>query len=252
MTISPGYRAPAVVRAFALLEEVARAGEPVGISRLAENLNLGKSTVHGLVKALLEANALERIPGTKRLRLGTLIHDLAVDSVNWPRLTTRLQPELEKICRKLGQTVCLGVMGTRSNLILAAAEPENTIKISAPPGTRLPLLAGALGKLLLSGLDEENARAMIRQHGIAGPGNSSADLECYLQELENVRRKGYAVDRQEYLPGVVAVAVALEAGLVPALALWCVGLAAVFSDEQLEEIGEFLFSRKTELSARLA
>ncbi len=252
MAPSPAYRAPAVVRAFDLLKAVARARQPVGISRLARDLSLGKSTVHGLVNALVAAGALQRAAGTRKLHIGPLVHELATRAVNWPRVTARLQPRLEDLCRQLQQTVCLGLLGSCDHLILAAAEPENTLKISASPGTRLPLLAGALGKLLLAGLPEQKARRILADRGLprftnAGPSS----VEQYLAELEQVRQKGYAIDRQEYLPGVRAVAVNLSPCPVPGLALWCVGLADAFGKTDPDRLGKTLVFRQKELAAAL-
>ncbi len=252
MATSPAYRAPAVIRAFALLKAVARARQPVGISRLAQDLALGKSTVHGLVNALVSAGALQRAAGTRKLHLGPLVHELALNSINWPRLTARAQPHLDKLCRQLQQTVCLGLLGSCDHLILAAAEPENTLKISASPGTRLPLLAGALGKLLLAGMPQHKARRILEDRGLPRFTSFGPSLPAqYLAELEQVRQKGYAIDRQEYLPGVWAVAVSLNPCPVPGLALWCVGLADAFKQTDPDLLGEILVSRQKDLASAL-
>ncbi len=249
MSSTPGYRAPAVARAFALLEAVAQAGRPIGLSDLSIKLGLSKSTVHGLVNALTRAGALVRASGTKKLLIGPLVHQLAATSFNWPKLTARLQPRLQELCHAMEHTVCLGLIGKSDHLILASAEPEATIKITAAPGTRLPMLAGALGKLLLAAMPEQQARLILESKGLPRfTSHGPASIEQYLDQLQQVRQKGYAIDRQEYLPGVMAVAVRLEPCSVPGLALWCVGLASAFGNQDLDRLGSILLARRKELA----
>jgi DNA-binding IclR family transcriptional regulator len=122
-------------------------------------------------------------------------------------------------------------------VIVATAEADKPLKISSPPGTTIPLMAGAVGKIFLSRLDENDARRVIAENGLPAYTPRSIVKEGdYLAELDRVRRKGYALDNEEYLPGVRAVAVGLKEAKGMALALWVVGFAASLANGKLPAV----------------
>jgi len=115
------YQAPAVLKAFALMEEIAKEPGRLGISELARRLGLPKSTVHGLVKVLLEQEALVRTPDNKGFRLGPRLYRLGrVAAVNLS-LEALAQSYLEALSRELEETVFLGT--TLSTLSISGAGP---------------------------------------------------------------------------------------------------------------------------------
>ena len=148
-----GYSAPAVERAFRLLAAVADAAAPPRLSDLARELEFSKSTTHGLVRALTEAGALDQDPGSKRLSLGPTLVELAFKNRKYLSLAEQVQPLLESLRDRIDETVFFGMMNRARTLIAATAEARKAMKISAAPGTTIPLLAGAVGKVFLAGMD---------------------------------------------------------------------------------------------------
>lgn len=233
------YRAPAVSRAFRLLETVASARGPVTLSELARRLGYSKGTLHGLIRALLDCEALCESPRGRGYAIGPAVVELAFRSRNFFRIGEQAQPVLDALRDRIGETVCLGVLSRSRGLIVATAEAGKPFKISAPPGTSIPIFAGAVGKVFLAGLPRPRAEALIRQQGLpAYTPRTITDRRRYLEELETVRRRGFALDREEYLPGVAAVAVSLGSPAGLPLALWVVGLAEAMDDTALESIAE--------------
>ncbi len=235
--VAARYRAPAVHKAFRLLEAVAAARGAVTLSELARRLGYSKGTLHGLIGALLDCEALCESPRGRGYAIGPAVVELAFRSRNFFRIVEQAQPVLDALRDRIGETVCLGVLSRTRGLIVATAEAAKPLKISAPPGTSIPLLAGAVGKVFLAGLPRPRAAALIREQGLqAYTPRSITDRRRYLEELATVRRRGFAVDREEYLPGVRAVAVALGTPAGLPLALWVVGLADTLGDAALEAI----------------
>lgn len=231
------YRAPAVLKAFRLLEAVASARGAMTLSELARRLGYSKGTLHGLIGALLDCEALCESPRGRGYAIGPAVVELAFRSRNFFRIVEQAQPVLDSLRDRIGETVCLGVLSRTRGLIVATAEAAKPLKISAPPGTSIPLLAGAVGKVFLAGLPRARAVSLIREQGLL-PYTPQAitDRKRYLQELETVRRQGFAIDREEYLPGVRAVAVALGSPAGLPLALWVVGLAETMNEAALQAI----------------
>jgi DNA-binding IclR family transcriptional regulator len=222
-----GYQAPAVRKAFALLRGVADARAPLGLSELAQALSFSKGTTHGLVGALLAEGALEHDLDGKKLIIGPVLADLSLKRWNFLRIAADVQPVLDDLRDRIGETVFLGIMSRAKGVIVATAEADKPFKISSPPGTVIPLLAGAVGKVFLARMNDASAREHIRRIGLPrSTPRSVTDENTYLRELEGVRKNGYALDDEEYMAGVKAVAVSLENRSALPMAVWAVGFSA--------------------------
>ena len=232
-----GYQAPAVQKAFDLLKLVAESRTDLGLSEMADQLGYSKSTTHGLIRALLAAGALVRSPVEKKFFLGPTIVELAFRSWNYFRVIEQAQPHLDALRDRIAETVFLGVLSHTRGIIVATAESTKPFKISSPPGVSIPLLAGAVGKIFLARLSHEEALTIINERGLPRfTPRSIADPAAYLAELKQVRQRGYAIDDEEYLPGVKAVAVGLGNHRGLPLALWVVGLAGAMGENAMTRI----------------
>lgn len=231
------YQAPAVQKAFELLKLVAESRSEITLSDLARRLGYSKGSTHGMIQALLQAGAIEQGPSRKGYFLGPAVVELAFRSWNYFRVVEYAQPILDALRDRIGETVFLGVLSRSRGLIMATAEAAKPYKISAPPGTSIPLLAGAVGKVFLAQQPAARAAKIIREQGLTSfTRRSIVAAEAYMEEVEKVRRLGYAVDDEEYLAGVKAVAVALGNRRGLPLAVWAVGFADSMSDQAIEKI----------------
>lgn len=237
----PGYQAPAVHKIFQLLRVVAESPQMLGQSELVQKLGYSKSTTHGLIHALLRENALAQEPDGRKFYLGTAITDLAFSNWNYLKTIKIIQPLINEIREKLGETVFLGGQIRKRVLIMASAEANDPIKISAPAGTTTPLFAGAVGKVFLSAVHTDRIKQMIREKGLpCFTPRTIADEGRYLAELEQVRAQGYAVDDEEYITGIKAVAIALNNRKGPPLAVWVVGLSSTMDSAKIQQVIDVL------------
>jgi DNA-binding IclR family transcriptional regulator len=235
----PAYQAPAVQKAFELLKLVADARVEITLSDLARQLGFSKGTIHGMIKALLQAGALEQGPKRKGFFLGPAVVEMAFRSWNYFQVVEYAQPVLNELRDRIGETVFLGVLSRSRGLIMATAEATKPLKISSPPGTSIPLLAGAVGKVFLALQPDAEAANIIREHGLTRfTRRSIVKKNDYLAEVEKTRRQGYAVDDEEYLPGVKAVAVALGNQRGLPMAIWVVGFADAMAASVISGIAE--------------
>jgi len=247
-----GYQAPAVQKAFQVLHAVARSKNGIGLSQLAQDLGFSKSTTHGLIRALKNAGAVSHHARGKKLCIGPAILELVFMNWNYFQLQETAQPILDNLRDRVGETVILGGLTRYAGLIMAHAETGKPMKISAPPGTEIPLLAGAVGKVFLSHFTDTEAAAIIAGHGLERyTRRSIVDVTEYLAEIAQVRRRHYALDNEEYLPGVRAAAVDLgdHRGLV--LALWVVGFASGMDSGKMAQIVPEMLLAAGELKQRL-
>ena len=195
-----GYGAPSVKKAFEILGVLSSSKEGLGVSEIARGLDMAKSTVHGMTSALEELGAVMRDPQTKRYRLGLTLFELGRLAYSQIDLKALAKPIMEELMEKTQASVFLGISSCDHVTVLDIVESRQDLKITAPIGTTIPLFAGAVGKVFLASMEEEQAEKIIRSKELTRfTENTIVDPELYYQELQRVRKMGYAVDDEEYI-----------------------------------------------------
>lgn len=229
------YSAPSVKKAFKILQAIADSPSGLGVSELAKQLGIGKSTVHGITASLEEMGVLVRDPISKRYTVGFTLLELGRKSygrIEWREVA---KDPMRRFMEKVGETIFLGIMNGDHITILDVVESPKEMKITSPPGTRLPLLAGATGKAFLSLLDEKVAREIVRRVGLTKyTFKSVTDPKKFLKEVEETKKRGYAIDDEEYLLGVRAVAAPVRTISHAPVAIWAVGFTSSLHDQKME------------------
>ncbi len=122
---------------------------------------------------------------------------------------------------------------------MATSEAHKPIKISSLPGSSIVLMAGALGKVYLSQMDDVGVSRIVKKHGLPQFTNASiVDEPTFLKEIAAVRQSEYALDKGEYLSGVNAIAVGLGNHYGLQLALRVVGFAESLHPEKIDKVKE--------------
>jgi len=197
---SPPYRAPAVSRALSTLRLLASSPEPLGVSEIARALAIGKSTVHGILQTLLAEGAVREVEG-KKFRLGSLMEDLARSWRSGRSLAEICEPYLMGLSQETGWTTIVGVPEPTKLRIEGVREVGGSFRVGAVPGMRVPILAGATGKVYLAW-----SGARVPEELPAFTASSITDPKVMAREVEQARGAGVAFDRGEYLQGVASVA----------------------------------------------
>ena len=247
-----GYFAPSVKRAFEILKLVSSSKAGVGISEIARDLGMAKSTVHGMTSALEEIGVVMRDPVTKRYTLGFTLFELGKNAYSQIDLKDLARPVAEELMEKSQSSVFLGVLNWDHVTILDVVEPRTELKITAPIGTTLPLLAGAAGKVFLSKLDEEEVKRIVKTKGLPRfTENSITGTERYLQEIRAAREKGFATDDEEYILGVRAVAALIQKAAPLMSAIWVVGLKASLDEERMKLLTQYTVDAARAIDLRI-
>jgi DNA-binding IclR family transcriptional regulator len=231
------YSAPSVKKAFKILHLLADSSSSLGLSEIAKRLKIGKSTVHGITSALEELGVLVRDPLHKKFGLGYTLLELSRKSYRKFELRDIARPPMEKLVEKVGETVFLGIMNGDHITILEVVESNREMKITSPPGTRLPLLAAATGKVFLSLLEEGRAKEIVQKMGLKKyTPNSITDPRRFLKEVEEAKKRNYAIDDEEYMNGVRAVSAPIQVPFLPPAAIWVVGFTSSLTDQKMEKV----------------
>lgn len=174
----------------------------LGLSEISTRVGLHKSTVHRLLASLENKGFVVRDPDTDKYHLGIRIWELAasIDQTDNPALL--FLPEMEKLRDAIGETVTLYIRDGVERIRIQAVQSQQAIRRVAEVGARLPLYVGASSKVLLAFADDE-----VRESVLQDPRwPASVDRAIYLEQIEEIRRIGYATSIEEREPGAAAVA----------------------------------------------
>jgi len=224
----------------------------MGISDLSGTLDLNKSTVFHIVHTLVDLDVLENQRDGKFI-LGTRFYILANMAGKRSRLIQTAHPYLDMINERTKLSAFLGLRSDRQAILIDKVDSAYGIKVSSEIGLQMPVLAGAGIKAMLSQLSDEEidgilARTELKKY----TPYSIVDREAYKQEILEVRKKGIAFDREEYIEGMVAFAtpIKVKSRDVQA-AVWAVGLTRQVPDTFIPELTQFLKGISEEINYRL-
>jgi IclR family transcriptional regulator, KDG regulon repressor len=248
-----GSLVPAVDRAVQILKLFHSADERLGVSELSRRLELNKSTLHGILNTLAHYDMLERDEQTKTYRLGQGLFALGSRVQSRMDLRAIAHPDLVELARQVQETVLLGVFRDEHVIILDREEAPHDLKISAQIGQRMPFCAGVFGFVFGAAMPDVQLAKLVGEHGLrAFTKNSITRLPAYRKALARVRARAYAVESEEFLEGVSAVAAPIvNAKGQVAAALCIVGLSARLPEARREKLGVRVHRVAEDISRRL-
>lgn len=193
-----------VERALAILDILARSGE-AGVTAIAAEIGVHKSSAFRLVSTLERGGLVEQCADRGKYRLGMGILRLAGAT------TARLDvvKEARPICRELasstGETVNIAVLSGRAALYLDQVAGASSLQPHNWVGQHIPLHATSNGKILLSGLSEQELARTLGSMP-AYTASTITTRKRLVRELDEVRARGYATAVDELEVGLTALA----------------------------------------------
>ena len=204
-----------VRRAFELLETLAEGG-PMSLSQLFAKSGLPLTTIHRLTGTLVGLGYLRQL-SAKQYALGPRLIHLGERSSRL--LTTWVVPHLTGLVDELGETANLAMLDGDEVVYVAQAPSRHSMRMFTEVGCRVLPHCTAVGKALLAQLPAEQVEGIVRRTGMPAQTENTITSRARLaEELDVVRRQGFAIDDGEQEVGVHCVAVALADG-APLLAL---------------------------------
>ncbi|MGB3935489.1 MAG: IclR family transcriptional regulator [Burkholderiales bacterium] len=213
----------AVPKALRVLETVAGRKRPLAIAEIAAALDLPQPTAHRLVTSLEKLGFLGREPGRRRIVEGRRLLGLGLDVLQAATSSGARHAILAALARKTGESCNLGVLSGANVVYVDRVESQWPLGLRFEPGSRVPAHCTAIGKLLLAQLPEAALEAQLAGGRLARyTATTLTDLRRLKAELARIRRRGWSADNQEFMSGVVCIAVPVRA---PRGEQACAGLA---------------------------
>jgi DNA-binding IclR family transcriptional regulator len=204
--INERYVVRAVDRSLAVLVLLARTPTGLEASALARAAQLHVSTVFRILQTLKLRNFVVETP-SGLYRIGPKAFEVGSSFLR----STSLQPEgqiiVERLAAGTGETASMGILDSDEVLYLAIAHGQRELGIQSNVGTRHPPYCTALGKVLMADLSWPDAQALLAQIKLTRmTKNTIVDVGRWREELRKVATRGYALDAEERVLGVRAVA----------------------------------------------
>jgi IclR family pca regulon transcriptional regulator len=236
-----------------------RSGRPlIGVSDLAREIGLSRSTTHRYIATLAGLGYLQQDGATRKYRLGPRVLDLGFSAINSMDLREVAAPHLQQLSDETGHTVNMAVLDGPEIVYIERCRTsragQRDIDLNLHVGSRLPAYCTSMGKVLLAGLAPETLRAVLKQTQLHQRGpNTLTQKADLLAELARVREQGRAVNNEELAYGLrsIAVPVRAQSGEVVAAINLAVHRTMVSFDALLARFAPPLERTAAEISARI-
>lgn len=196
------------IRALEVLEALTEAERPLTVAEIVAATGLPKATVHRICGLLEKEGFLAPNIGGKGLTAGFRTRNLALGILASGADYDYRHRVLADLSQDIGETCNLNVPLGGKMQYVDRVETEWPLRTQLPIGSRVPLHCTASGKLYLSSLPAARRRRLIgalefERH----TPHTIADPEALLADLERIRHEGIGTDDEEFVTGMVAVAV---------------------------------------------
>jgi len=198
-------------RAFAILEEIARHREGIGLSDLSKRVGLHNSTTFHLAKTMVSLGYIRQEKDSKRYRVGRPLFALAASALDEIEMVNLATPVLEDLSRATGESSHFSVRMGDTVVVIARTGGPGAFQLADRVGVVRPAHCTALGKAILASLQPDQlAHFLSRVKLKPSTEKSITEIPVLLREIDEIRRTGVAFDDGEFNLEVRCVAVPVK------------------------------------------
>jgi DNA-binding IclR family transcriptional regulator len=195
-------------RALSILEAIVAEERPASLTEIAERSQLPTPTAHRLLAQLESTGWARREPGGKRFGIGSRLSAFALRSLSQCGEASTRRAILERLVVETGETCNLTMIDRGAVVYVDRIESSWPLRLTFRSGTRVPLHCTASGKLLLALMPAAKRTRLLSNLGFERlTANTLTDRRKLEAELTRIRRRRMAVDNEEFVAGLVCIAV---------------------------------------------
>lgn len=193
--------------AAAILGHIAATGGDNSVRSIADALEINKSTVHRILRALERIGYVSKYPRNERYTLGPELALLGRSYLESMNLRNAAMPYLQALQHKTGETVSLSMRIGDRRIFLEQLGSSQLLKATLDISKDYPLYSGAAGKVLLASLDSQTLEDILERIEFVPTTEFTIDCrERLVEEIQQTREQGYAIGVHETVLGVASVA----------------------------------------------
>ncbi|WP_288251781.1 IclR family transcriptional regulator [uncultured Hydrogenophaga sp.] len=200
------------LRLMDLIEHLVREGRPLALPEVVATTGWPKPTVHRMLQQLEQGGWLQREPDGRRYALAPRLLRLGEGALGASTQHGVRHAVLRQLVAELGESCNLTALSGAEVVYLDRVESAFPLRLELRPGTRVPLHCSASGKLFLAHLGAARRQALL--DGLTLSRHTATTLtrrEALETELATIRRQGHAFDAEEFVDGLVCIAVPVRA-----------------------------------------
>jgi DNA-binding IclR family transcriptional regulator len=206
-----GETIPTNMRLPLVLEAVARAGVPVTPTEVNTQIGLPKPTIHRLFATLEAEGFLQRELDGRSYTAGRRLRRLSTNVLSSLRVRTARLAVLNALAEGIGETCNIAVPDRDAMTYLDRVETKWPLRIQLPIGTQVPFYCTASGKMYLSTLNDAHLQRFLGAARLeARTPSTITDRALLREEIERTRERGYSQDDEEFMVGMIALAVPIN------------------------------------------
>lgn len=201
----------APLRALDLLLLVASSNRPMALPELSTALVIPKPTVFRLCQRLEQDGYLEREPGSRHFHIGPSLVRLGLVAIRGGRAQLARHAILQSLVDSIGETCNFTTLVGAEVLYLDRVETRWPLRLHLEPGSRVPVHCTASGKLFLAHMDAAHRQTILNVGKLTPNTRSSITSRAELERhLARIAAQDYSIDNEEFLQGLVAIAVPIR------------------------------------------
>lgn len=223
--VDESYKVPNLEKGIAVLEYLSSRQEGETLQAIKSALTISQTTAYRILNTLVRLEYLYFSEETKRYKLTRKLLTLGFRTLNEHSLLETVLPHLRDLRDRVKETACFGVLGDEKGIFIEQAQGHHTFRFVLSPGKPFELHCSAPGKAIMAYLPKTvRDRYLSYMRFERFNTRTITSREVYLEELARVAERGYALDNEEELSGVICVgAPILDYTGYPCGAIWISG-----------------------------
>ncbi len=246
-------RVQSVDRALILLEELAKGDRGLRLTQLARQTGLSLTTVHRLLTTLQQRRFVQFSQVDNAWHVGLQAFAVGSAFSRERNFVAPALPFLRRLRDQTRETANLGVVEDMAIVLVTQVPSREIARAISTVGGRTPMTASGMGKAILSSYSRASLHAVVERRGMRRVTRTTlGSVEALEVELTEVRGNGYAVDDEEFVPGLRCVAAPVYNDKAEAIcAISVSGLPVRMAQARLPALGRLVAQAADELTTAL-
>jgi DNA-binding IclR family transcriptional regulator len=247
------YNAPNLEKGMLILELLATSSKSMNLNEITKASRISQTTAYRILLTLVRLGYLLYDESSKRYKLSRKMLTIGFHAIQEQNQLDVVLPKMRELRDIVKETVFFGVMGEEKGLFIEQILGTHPFCFVLTPGKLFELHCSAPGKAMMAFLPEVTRDFFLSKMEFQKyNANTIQSKDAYLKELASVKEKGYAVDMEEELSGVVCLGAPIFNYMnVPCGAIWISGPKDRLPDETIQVFSGMLMAVTQSISFEL-
>lgn len=240
------------MRVLDILEALANTSDGLTMAEICREVGAPKGSISPILHTMADTSYVAYDGATKRYSIGLKTYLLGKSFDRESTSMNLFTAAMRDVTAACGETCQLGVLDHGRVLYVAKVDSPQPVRLTSSIGKTLPVHYTAIGKVLVSELDDDEVRAMLPEPLERPTAATVGSVDEFLAQLAEVRREGFAYDREEATEAVQCIGVGVRRHGVIEYGLSVTTPSYRLTDEKCARIKEALARAKRHLERALA